>query len=355
MMNMGVLGGHIADQGLNTLSSHALWSSAAVLTLAMLSFAIDLAGFPGRQARDKERAEAALAAAKQQASAKQPAAVAAGGTGGTDASSDVATPPVAEVEPEKRQWAGIGMSLSWLGCLLLIAAIVLRGWSVGRVPLANMYEFAMAGAMFTIVAYLVWSLRKDVRWLGIFVVGPVVLVEMLCALVFYTAASSVLPALKSPWLVIHVTVATLSIAMFTIAFSLTILYFVQKWREDKAGEWEAEGGRRFKFMDAIPGSEVMDRIAYGVLILAFPLWTFTLIAGAIWAQKAWGHYWTWDPKETWSLVIWVVYAAYLHARLTAGWSGKKAAYISLVGFACILVNYMIVNVYFVGMHSYSGM
>jgi len=345
---------HVANQALNTLSTHFLWASAAVLTLAMLAFTLDLAGYPAREARAKERAEARAktlegAVAETASTGSRGGTAVLPATGGSDAAGDDTD------EVEKRQWAGIGMSLSWLGGLLLVACVVFRSWSVARPPLGNMYEFAAVGAMFVMIAFLGWSLRKDVRWLGLFVVGPVVLVEMLCALVFYTAASSLLPSLKSPWLVIHVTVATLGIALFTIAFSVTILYFIQMWREDKAQEWQEEGGTRFRFMDALPKSDVLDRTAYGLLIVAFPLWTFTLIAGAIWAQKAWGHYWTWDPKEVWTLVIWVVYAAYLHARLTAGWSGKKAAYISLVGFACILVNYMIVNVYFVGMHSYSGM
>ncbi|TWP34695.1 c-type cytochrome biogenesis protein CcsB [Leekyejoonella antrihumi] len=346
---------HVANAALNTASIHFLWSSAAVLTLAMLAFGIDLAGFPARDARAKEREAERAKALENSAVAQKVATGAGGGTAVLDSAPRPANPAEGGDAEEKRKWAGIGMSLSWLGGLLLVANVVFRAWSVDRPPLANMYEFAAVGTMFVMVAFLGWSLRKDVRWLGLFVVAPVVLVEMLCAVVFYTAASSVLPSLKSPWLMIHVTVATLSIALFTIAFSLTILYFIQLWREEKDEEWQAEGGARFRFMDSMPKSDVLDRTSYGVIILAFPLWTFTLIAGSIWAQKAWGSYWTWDPKEVWTLVIWVVYAAYLHARLTAGWTGKKAAYIALAGFACILVNYMIVNVFFVGMHSYSGM
>jgi ABC-type transport system involved in cytochrome c biogenesis permease subunit len=99
----------------------------------------------------------------------------------------------------------------------------------------------------------------------------------------------------------------------------------------------------------------LDRTAYGINVVAFPLWTFTLIAGAIWAEQAWGHYWNWDPKEVWTFVIWVVYAAYLHARATTGWSARSANYLALAGYGAILVNYMVVNVFFVGQHSYSGM
>jgi cytochrome c-type biogenesis protein CcsB len=106
---------------------------------------------------------------------------------------------------------------------------------------------------------------------------------------------------------------------------------------------------------ALPPAMSLDRTAYGIHAVAFPLWTFTLIAGAIWAEQAWGHYWNWDPKEVWTFVIWVVYAAYLHARATTGWSPRAANYLALAGYGAILVNYMVVNVFFVGQHSYSGM
>jgi cytochrome c-type biogenesis protein CcsB len=356
-------GGHATDVGLSNLSNNFLYASAVVLALAMMSFALDLAGHPGRMARAAQRD--AEAAAESSTEAAETASAGSGSTAvlqrtsgstlvipekrqagrrtGDDTGSDAKTRT-----ESARQWAGIGMSLSWLGMLLLAACVGLRAASVGRLPLGNMYEFAIVGAFFVMCAFLIWSLRRDVRSLGIFVVGPTLLTEMLAALVFYTAASQLLPSLKNYWLSIHVTVAILSVAFFTIAFSTTILYFVQKWREDIKDT-------KYTFMDAVPGSEVMDRTTYGLLIIAFPLWTFTVIAGAIWAQKAWGHYWGWDPKEVWSLVIWVVYAAYLHARATAGWSGKKAAYIALAGFGCVLFNFCVVNIFIVGMHSYSGM
>ncbi|MDE9365022.1 c-type cytochrome biogenesis protein CcsB [Luteipulveratus sp. YIM 133132] len=320
---------------LSDASTNSLYASAVVLTLAMLSFGVDLAQSPARAARE---------------SARRTTVVQDSADGAGDGSTAVLTrtetgePAV----PEKRQWAGIGMSLSWLGAFLLIACVVLRGAAVHRPPLGNMYEFATVGAAFTIAAYLLWSLKRDVRWLGIFVVGPVLLVEMLAAMVFYTDATQLMPSLKSYWLSIHVTVATLSIALFTIGFSLTLLHLIQE-------RVEAGSTERFAFMKALPSSERLERLGYSVHIIAFPLWTFTLIAGAIWAQEAWGHYWNWDPKEVWTFVIWVVYAAYLHARVTAGWNSRRASYIALAGFACIIVNYCVVNVFFVGQHSYSGL
>lgn len=240
-------GGHATDVGLSNLSNNFLYASAVVLALAMLSFALDLAGHPGRVARAEER-EAQLASGSG-------AAAAADGSGHTTVLERTAQAEGA-IPPEKRQWAGIGMSLSWLGWLLLTACVVFRAASVGRPPLGNMYEFAIVGAFFVMTAFLVWSLKSDIRSLGIFVVGPTLLTEMLAALVFYTAASELMPSLKNYWLTIHVTVAILSVAFFTISFSTTILYFVQKWREDIHDT-------KYTFMDAVPGSEVLDRTPTG--------------------------------------------------------------------------------------------
>jgi cytochrome c-type biogenesis protein CcsB len=334
------LGGGATNQSLSLFSNHLLWASGAALCFAFVAFLIDLAGHPGRVERARE-AQAAAAAAGAGAQSAQ---------GGGDTAVLTKAPPAGQppVITEKRQYAGIGMALSWLGTLLVVACTVTRGMSVSRLPLGNMYEFTLVGICFTMLVFMGWSLKRDVRSLGAFVVGPMILVEMLAGVVFYTAASDLLPSLQNYWLTIHVTVAIVAVAFSTVAFSTTILYFVQAWRE-KLPE------KKFTFMDAVPDSKTMDRLSYGLIIIAFPLWTFTLIAGAIWAQKAWGHYWTWDPKEVWTLVVWVVYAAYLHARATAGWTGRKAAYISVAGFVCILINFCIVNVFFAGMHSYSGM
>jgi cytochrome c-type biogenesis protein CcsB len=324
----------LTNETLASYSNLSLYSAMAVFTLAMISFATDLAGVAPRPAA---------------APVEEPALVGAGAPvpGGPAA----AVPE--EAAPRRRKAAGIGMSLSFLGGLLLIAATALRGLSVHRAPLGNMYEFSLVGCSFVMVVFLGLSLKRDLRWLGLFVVGPVLLTLGLAITVFYTAASQLLPSLKSFWLVIHVTVATLSVALFTIAFSVTILYLVKSWLETL--EPAQRSPARARVNAFLPDARSLDRTSYGLHIVAFPLWTFTLIAGAIWAEQAWGHYWNWDPKEVWTFVIWVVYAAYLHARATTGWSARRAAYLALAGYGCILVNYMVVNVYFVGQHSYSGM
>jgi cytochrome c-type biogenesis protein CcsB len=362
----------MTNETLATYSNYSIYSAMVVLLLAMLAFAVDLAGVTTRR---KEAAPAApdpddgvredlllMAAGRTRTAAATtggsttlgegsgvPGAPGGGdaaeGSGGSEAS--------AEPEPGRRQWAGIGMSLTWLGLLLMVACCALRGLSVSRPPLGNMYEFANVGSTFVLLVFSVYALKRDLRWLGLFVVGPVLLTLGLSVAVFYTQASQLLPSLHSYWLMIHVTVATLSVAIFTIGFSVSILYLVQAWLERIAPEGLT--GAKARVHAALPPSRSLDRTAYGMHVVAFPLWTFTLIAGAIWAEVAWGHYWNWDPKEVWTFVIWVVYAAYLHARATTGWNERKAAYLALAGYACILVNYMVVNVYFVGQHSYSGM
>lgn len=323
-------------------STYALYASAVVLTLAMLAFGLDLA-------RASRRRAVAQAPRRELVGA---------GVGGRSAVEETPTGEgvdaldAAGADTPDRRWADRGMALSWLGTLLLVAAVVLRGLSVHRPPLGNMYEFALVACMFTMLAFLGWSLRRGLRWLGLFVVAPVLLVEMLAALVLYTEATQLMPSLQSYWLSIHVSVATLAIGLFTVGAVLTVLHLLQLRREEAAAQ-----GRPPKpgALDALPPARSLDEAAYTMHVIAYPLWVFTLIAGAIWAQKAWGHYWNWDPKEVWSFIIFVVYTAHLHARLTTGWTARRVAYLALAGFACILINYGVVNVFFVGQHSYSGM
>jgi len=333
----------MTNQTLAQYANLGVYSAMVVFTLAMIAFAFDLAGAAPRvpASAPEPRMEPALAGAAPPDTA------------------DDALVPDGEPDlprPRSRKAAGIAMMLTRLGGGLLIAAAAMRGLSAHRPPLGNMFEFALVGCMFVVVVFVAISLRRDVRWLGLFVIGPVLLTLGLAITVFYTDASELLPSLKSVWLVIHVTVATFAVALFTIAFSVTILHLVKMWLEAQAAsDPRAMSHLRTAVNTALPPARSLDRTAYGIHAVAFPLWTFTLIAGAIWAEQAWGHYWNWDPKEVWTFVIWVIYAAYLHARATTGWSPRAANYLALAGYGAILVNYMVVNVYFVGQHSYSGM
>jgi cytochrome c-type biogenesis protein CcsB len=247
---------------------------------------------------------------------------------------------------------GIAVRLTWLAMLLHLAGVIARGLSAQRAPFGDLYEFTISGSVVVIAVFLLLLTRLDLRYLGTFVTGPVLLTLGLAVAVFYTQAAQLVPALNSFWLVIHVSVAFVSSALFTLGFSTSVLQLVQERRElaRNAGR-EPKRGR---FMDALPRSAELERSAYRLNVVAFPLWTFTIIAGAIWAEAAWGEYWNWDPKEVWSFVIWVVYAGYLHARVTRGWDGRRAAYLALAGYACLLFNFLAVNVLFVGMHSYAG-
>ena len=246
-----------------------------------------------------------------------------------------------------RRAAGIGTSLSVLANLLLFAAIVTRGLAAGRPPWGNMYEFSLVGCFVigtTFVALALTDRRRQL--LGIFVVPLVLLALGLAVTVLYVDAEALLPALQSTWLVIHVTAAIIASGAFCFAGVVSALYIVQE-----RAERVAPGGRLGRLL---PPSRSLDSIAYRTIAFTFPLWTFAIIAGAIWAENAWGRYWGWDPKETWAFITWVIYAAYLHARATAGWRGRNAAYIALAGFLALSFNLFGVNLFITGLHSYAG-
>jgi len=255
---------------------------------------------------------------------------------------------------EGRRSGNIGMSLTWLGTLLLGLGILFRGLSAGRVPIGNMYEFSLAAGFAVSLTYCLMSISRDLRWLGLFISIPVLLDLGLALTVLYTESAQLVPALNSYWLAIHVSAAVVCIGAFTIGAALSGLYLVAQAAEDRVATGK-EPGRSSAFAQRIPSADRLDLMSYRIHAFMFPIWTFAVIAGAIWAEAAWGRYWGWDPKETWAFITWVIYAAYLHARATAGWRGKKAAYVALAGYVTILFNYFVVNIFVQGLHSYSGL
>ena len=255
---------------------------------------------------------------------------------------------------EGRRAGNIGMSLTWLGTLLLGLGILFRGLSAGRVPIGHMYEFSLAAGFAVSLTYCLMSISRDLRWLGLFISIPVLLDLGLALTVLYTESAQLVPALNSYWLAIHVSAAVVCIGAFTIGAALSGLYLVAQAAEDRVATGK-EPGRSSAFAQRIPSADRLDLMSYRIHAFMFPIWTFAVIAGAIWAEAAWGRYWGWDPKETWAFITWVIYAAYLHARATAGWRGKKAAYVALAGYATILFNYFVVNIFVQGLHSYSGL
>jgi len=258
-----------------------------------------------------------------------------------------------EQEPEakaSRHVVGkIGMAVTAVGLLLNLAQIVTRGLAVGRWPWGNMFEFVIAICLCGVAAFLFAAMRYRAHYLGAFVLVPVLLLLGIAVRWLYSESGPVVPALDSYWIAIHVSALILATGAFMVSGSATITYLLARRTEVK----QALGQQVSAIAAKLPSAELLDRIAHRMIVLAFPLWTFGVIAGAIWADEAWGRYWGWDPKEVWSFITWIVYAAYLHARATAGWQGPKAAWISLIGFGCLLFNFFGVNYLFSGLHSYA--
>jgi len=244
--------------------------------------------------------------------------------------------------------AGIAYALTTLAFGLHLGAVLTRAISAGRVPWGNMYEFSTTGALAVTGVYLVLKRRYDLGWLGI-VLTPAVLITLGTAvMLLYRPAAPLVPALQSPWLVIHVSAAMISGGVFLVSNAIAAAYLILDRQEARTGTRPAWAAR-------IPSLDALDQMAYRLIAFVFPLWTFAIVAGAIWAEAAWGRYWGWDPKETWAFITWVGYAAYLHARVTVGWRGRRAAWLSLIAGSTFLFNYVWVNIWGTGKHTYSGL
>jgi cytochrome c-type biogenesis protein CcsB len=243
--------------------------------------------------------------------------------------------------------ARIATAMMILGFLLLLVGVVARGISAGRVPWGNMYEFSITGALAFTGAYL-GALRKyDLRWLGLFVSISVLLTLGTAVTILYVPSAPLVPALKSAWLVIHVAAAIISGGVFLLSNVVAGAFLFLDSMEKK--------GERAPWAKRLPSLEFLDQLSYRLVAFVFPLWTFAVIAGAIWAESAWGRYWGWDPKETWAFITWVAYAAYLHARVTIGWRGRRAAWLCIFAGSTYLFNYVYINVWGTGKHTYSGL
>jgi cytochrome c-type biogenesis protein CcsB len=249
----------------------------------------------------------------------------------------------------------MAVAFTVLGFAVELGGVLTRALSVQRAPWGNMYEFNITFSTVAVAVYLVLLvLRKNVRWIGLPLITTVVLDLGLAVTVLYTASDQLVPALHSYWLWIHVSTAIFCGACFYVGFVATALYLFRDSYETKLAGGGTPGTFAQSVLERLPAAATLDKLSYRVNAAVFPLWTFTIIAGAIWAGTAWGHYWEWDPKETWSFITWVAYAGYLHARATAGWKGRKAAYLALIAFACWIFNYYGVNIFVSGKHSYAG-
>jgi cytochrome c-type biogenesis protein CcsB len=231
--------------------------------------------------------------------------------------------------------------------VILFLGVVARGISASRVPWSNMYEYSISGALTFALAYLIVGRKYDLRWLGLPISIAVLLILGTAITLLYRPSAPLVPALQSTWLVVHVAAAILSGGVFLLSNAIAGTYLWLDSMERK--------GERTAFAKRLPSLDVLDQLSYRLVAFVFPLWTFAVIAGAIWAEAAWGRYWGWDPKETWAFITWILYAAYLHARVTAGWKGRKAAWLCLLAGSTYLFNYVWVNVWGTGRHTYSGL
>lgn len=249
----------------------------------------------------------------------------------------------------------IAVSLTVLAFLLHAGGVFTRALSVQRAPWGNMYEFSTAFSMVAVAAYLAFlTTGRNVRWIGLPLVTTVLLDLGLAVRVFYTESDQLVPALDSYWLWIHVSMAIVCGALFYLGAVSTVLYLFRDRYETRLLAGGTPGSLAASVLERVPSAASLDTFAYRINAAVFPLWTFTIVAGAIWAGDAWGRYWGWDPKEVWSFITWIGYASYLHARATAGWKGRKAAVLALAAFACFLFNYYGVNIFINGKHSYAG-
>lgn len=243
-------------------------------------------------------------------------------------------------------WGRLGLGLTLIGAASHLVGVVLRGVAAGRVPWGNMYEFVTASLLFVALAHLWLAIVKQQRWLGLAVTLLLAVGNGLASTVFFVAVAELIPALHSVWFVIHIVAACIAGAAFNVG-GIAAIGFLVKTRAENRGVTRG-------YLAKLPAASRIDSLSYKAHAFAFPVWTFTIAAGAVWAEYAWGRFWGWDPKETWSLVTWVIYAAYLHARATAGWKGRPAAVIAIVGLVAFWFNFIGINLLVSGLHSYAG-
>lgn len=354
------------NENLAHLSNYLIYSAMAVYTLAFLAHITEWV-FGSRSAVG--RTAAAITTEAQETTTVAVTTRSAGQGGGTavlerpkvvtrsaPGSRDVPDGPGAAGTSEQGDLYGrIAISLTVLAWALHVSGVLSRALSVQRAPWGNMYEFSTTFGSVAVAVYLALLVaKKNVRWLGLPLVTSILLDLGLAVSVLYTASDQLVPALHSYWLWIHVSCAIFCGAAMWVASVSTLFYLFRDSYEAKLAGSRDAGGAWGNVMSRLPSAATLDKFAYRINATVFPLWTFTIIAGAIWAEAAWGRYWGWDPKEVWAFITWVAYACYLHARATAGWKGRKAAYLALLAFACYLFNYYGVNIFLGGKHSYAG-
>lgn len=331
---------------LETLSLVSIYSAIVIYVFAFVAFTVDLSA---RSARTDAAREAIAHGDNRASPEREDSPVAAGTNGAVSRVAVVERTDLLTLPGRRRpRFAHVGVALTGLAWILHVVGAVLRGVADGHVPWSNMFEFAMIGTGIMAGLFLALNFRRDIKFLGTFITGIVVILLGLGTVNFYVPVSPLAVPLQSPWLVIHVAVATLATGFFAIGAGLSIVHLLQASRA--AGR--AAG---LRFLDTLPAADKLENLAYRVIVVGFVFWTFTLIAGAIWAERAWGRYWGWDTKEVWTFIIWTIFAGYIHARATRGWRGSRSSWLAIVGFSTTLFNFTVVNLFFKGWHAYSGL
>ena len=353
---------------LGHVSNAFLIAALVIYSLSVVAFAGDFAfGRPrraaaaahGQQAQDRAAALASVGAASAAGARPRPTrprprhrrrrAAAPADDAGTMPELEV---PALRAIREAGRWVVAAVAFAAIGAAAHTTAVITRGLAVHRAPWGNMYEFVTALTCVAVIFFLFAMIRYRAWTLGVFVMGAVVVTLGLAETLIYTAPGDLVPALQSYWLDIHVTAMTLATGIFFVPAVLGFVYlWVDRYTRRVAAGRAAPGNG---IVRRLPSIEQLDRLTYRTIVFGFPVWTFGVIAGAIWADQAWGRYWGWDPVETWAFITWVLYAAFLHARATAGWRGRRAHYVQLLGFASLIFNILVVQVFIAGMHSYSG-
>lgn len=293
-----------------------------------------------------------------------------------DSIGQIAREPRPARKPMGALFGRAGLIVTTIGFIAQVFSIVTRGIAAGRAPWGNMYEFTSLFCAAGIAVFLIVLWKTKARSVGFFVMIPVVILMFVGGTKLYTQVETLVPALHSYWLLIHVLAVSLSSGVLMVSGVASVMYLLRSRYERKlvtekawadtaaipgtnpvsAGGFAPESLVATKSrLASLPSLATLDRVAYRTAIVAFPVYTFAVIAGAMWAEVAWGRYWGWDPKETCAFVSWVFYAAYLHARATAGWRGTRAAWISVLGFLSVLFNLFVINIVVSGLHSYAGL
>lgn len=241
---------------------------------------------------------------------------------------------------KKLEYSKYGSWLVRAGLFFHTMALIIRTLEAGRLPLTNQYEFATSFAWAISITFIIFEIKYKFKTLGLFAT-PFILVVTFYAVLQSSEIEPLMPALQSRWLVVHVSTAIFSYGAFAIACAVSMLYLTREnFKQDDFNNKN------------LPQLELLDYIGYKAITFGFFMLTIVMVTGAIWAERAWGRYWRWDPKETWSLVTWIIYAIYLHVRLNKGWKNKKTAWYAIIGFAAVVFTYIGVNTLLAGLHSY---